>query len=128
MARFYALASIETFKDFGASIGGSLVDRIRTNIGMGKRVTPALRIELSYLFHRIRLNEATRDFGLDDHVLRLRFFSLEVRLLALSTGEPVVDGYPILRGRHGQHEEQERRPRNDVRMKRVQRVREQVAK
>ncbi|MCZ6617120.1 MAG: DUF2490 domain-containing protein [Gammaproteobacteria bacterium] len=71
---FYALASIENFKDFGASIGGSLVDRIRTNIGMGKRVTPALRIELSYLYHSLRLSESSRDFELDDHVLRLRVF------------------------------------------------------
>ena len=49
-------------------------------------------------------------------------------LLALPTGEPAVHGYPVLRGRHGQQEEQERRPRDDVRMKLVQWVREQVAK
>ncbi|MCH7547988.1 MAG: DUF2490 domain-containing protein [Candidatus Krumholzibacteriota bacterium] len=72
--RFYALASIEPFTGFGASINGILGERIRTNIGMGKRVTPALRIDLNYVFHRIRVSETGRDFDLDDHVVRLRFF------------------------------------------------------
>jgi len=73
--RFYALASIEPFTNFGGkSIGGALVDRIRTNIGMGKKVTPALRMDLNYLFHRIRVSDDSQDFDLDDHVLRLRFF------------------------------------------------------
>ena len=71
---FYALASIEPFTGFGASINGILGERIRTNIGMGKRVTPALRIDLNYVFHKIRVSEAGRDFDLDDHVVRLRFF------------------------------------------------------
>ena len=72
--RFYALASIEPFEEFGTSVGFGLSERIRTNIGIGKRVTPTLRIDLNYLFHRIRVSEAARDFELDDHVVRLRFF------------------------------------------------------
>jgi len=71
---FYALASLEPFNNFGTSIGGTLVDRIRTNIGMGKRVTPALRMDLNYLFHRIRVSDDSQEFDVDDHVLRLRFF------------------------------------------------------
>ena len=72
--RFYALASIEPFTDFGSSINGILGERIRTNIGVGKRVTPALRIDLNYLFHSIRVSDGIQDFNLDDHVVRLRFF------------------------------------------------------
>jgi len=72
--RFYALASIEPMTGFGEAIGGILGERIRTNIGIGKRFTPALRIDLNYLFHRIRISDEGRDFDLDDHVVRLRFF------------------------------------------------------
>ena len=72
--RLNVFASIETFKNFGTSIGGSLVDRVRTNIGIAKKVTPSLRIDLNYLFHRLRVSDASGDFALDDHVVRLRFF------------------------------------------------------
>jgi len=72
--RFYALASIEPFTEFGSSINGILGERIRTNIGMGKKVTPALRIDLNYVFHKIRVSDEGRDFDLDDHIVRLRFF------------------------------------------------------
>ena len=72
--RFYALASIEPFTDFGNPTAGRFAERIRTNIGLGKRVTPALRIDLNYLFHRVQVNDDIQDFDLDDHVLRLRFF------------------------------------------------------
>jgi hypothetical protein len=72
--QFFALASIEPFTGFGESINGILGERIRTNIGMGKKVTPALRVDLNYVFHKVRVSESGRDFDLDDHVLRLRFF------------------------------------------------------
>ena len=72
--RLNMLASIEPFYDFGESIGGSLVDRIRFNIGIGKKVTPALRIDLNYVFHKLRVSDEDQDFDLDDHIVRLRFF------------------------------------------------------
>lgn len=82
--RFYALASIEPFQDFGTSFNpfqdfgstfrGEAADRIRTNIGIGNKLTPALRIDLNYLFHSRRVSEGDRQFDVDDHVVRLRFF------------------------------------------------------
>ena len=82
--RFYALASIEPFQDFGASFNlfsdlgstfrGDVAERIRTNIGIGKKLTPALRIDLNYLFHKIRVRGGDSQLDLDDHVVRLRFF------------------------------------------------------
>ena len=82
--RFYALASIEPFQDLGDSfdpfqdlastLRGELAERIRVNIGIGKKVTPALRIDLNYLFHKLRLTEGDQHFDFDDHIVRLRFF------------------------------------------------------
>jgi hypothetical protein len=72
--QFFALFSIEPFTSFGASLNGILGERIRTNIGVGKKVTPALRVDLNYVFHKVRVSESGRDFDLDDHIVRLRFF------------------------------------------------------
>ena len=49
-------------------------DRFRFNIGIGKKVTNALRMELNYVFHTVRLSDERGDFDFDDHVVRLRLF------------------------------------------------------
>jgi len=72
--QFRAVGSVEPFTDFGASPTNNITDRIRINFGIEKRVTPALRISLNYLFHTVRVTESGEDFDLDDHVVRLRFF------------------------------------------------------
>ena len=71
---FYGLASIEVFQEIGSSIEGTFGDRFRINAGLGRQFTEALRIELDYLFHVIRLPDEGGDLDLNDHVLRLRFF------------------------------------------------------
>ena len=70
----YALISIEPFFEIGSSIEGTFGDRVRINAGLGRQFTEGLRIELNYLFHKIRLPGEGGDLDLDDHVLRLRFF------------------------------------------------------
>ena len=74
LEEFYGLASIEPFIDGSSGIEGTFGDRFRYNMGIGKQVTPGLRIDLNYLFHRVRVTDAGGDLTLDDHVIRLRFF------------------------------------------------------
>ena len=71
---FYALASIEPFFDIGSSLEGSFGDRFRINFGVGKQVSRGLRIDLNYLFHKIRIEDEGGRLDLNDHVVRLRFF------------------------------------------------------
>ncbi len=71
---FYALASIEPFFEIGSSVPDTFGDRFRYNMGIGKQVARGLRIDLNYLFHRVRLVEQDGDLTVDDHVVRLRFF------------------------------------------------------
>jgi hypothetical protein len=68
------LASIEPFFEIGSSVTGTFGDRFRINAGLGRQFSEGLRIELNYLFHKIRLLEEGGDLDFDDHVLRLRFF------------------------------------------------------
>jgi hypothetical protein len=70
----YLLTSIEPFWDIGSSIAGSFGDRFRFNFGVGKAFGQSLRVELNYLFHKIRLIEEDGELEADDHVVRLRFF------------------------------------------------------
>jgi len=72
---FYALASVEVFQDLGSSVEDAFGDRFRINFGVGKAVSQALRVDLNYLFHKIRvIGEDGSDLDSDDHVIRLRFF------------------------------------------------------
>jgi hypothetical protein len=71
---FYGLASIEPFFEIGSSIEGTFGDRFRINAGLGRQFAEGLRVELNYLFHKIRLPDDGGDLDLDDHVVRLRFF------------------------------------------------------
>ena len=56
---FYALASIEPFFEIGSSIVGSFGDRFRINLGLGRQFNEGLRVALNYLFHKIRLPDAS---------------------------------------------------------------------
>ena len=49
-------------------------DRFRFNLGIGKHVSERLRIELNYLYHKVRVPERGGALDVDDHVLRVRFF------------------------------------------------------
>jgi hypothetical protein len=71
---FYGLASIEPFFEIGSSVAGSFGDRFRINAGVGRQFNNGLRVELNYLFHKIRLPDESGELEQDDHVLRLRFF------------------------------------------------------
>ena len=72
---FYALISIEPFFDLESkTIDGIFGSRFRYNMGIGKQVTRGLRIDLNYLFHRVRVLDEGGDLTADDHVVRLRFF------------------------------------------------------
>ena len=71
---FYALTSIEPFFHIGSSLPDYFGDRFRYNFGMGKNVNQALRIELNYLFHRIRIEDEDGRLDADDHVVRVRLF------------------------------------------------------
>jgi hypothetical protein len=71
---FYGLASIEPFFEIGSSIPGAFGDRFRINAGLGRQFNEGLRVELNYLFHKIRLPDESGELEMDDHVLRLRFF------------------------------------------------------
>jgi hypothetical protein len=71
---FFGLASIEPFEDIGTEDNQTLGDRLRVNFGFGKFVSDALRVELNYLYHLVRLSDEMGDFDFDDHVVRLRFF------------------------------------------------------
>lgn len=71
---FYGLASIEPFFEIGSSVAGSFGDRFRINAGLGRQFNEGLRVELNYLFHKIRLPDEGGELEVDDHVLRLRFF------------------------------------------------------
>ena len=71
---FYALTSIEPFFELGSPVEGAFGSRFRYNIGIGKAVNQGLRIDLNYLFHRVRVTEESGDLTADDHVARLRFF------------------------------------------------------
>ena len=70
---FYALGSIEFFKNLDVSFEDLFIDRVRINLGMGKRFLGGLRTELSYLRHTSRLSEAY-GFAIAEHIVRLRFF------------------------------------------------------
>jgi len=73
--RFFGLASAEIFDDLNDSAVSPFGDRWRINFGIGKMASAALRVELSYLFHKVRLVDTTgRAFEVDDHVVRLRLF------------------------------------------------------
>jgi len=71
---FYILLSAEAFEDLASSDITTIGDRFRFNLGIGKKVTGALRMELNYVFHTLRLSDARGDFDFDDHVVRLRLF------------------------------------------------------
>jgi len=71
---FYILLSAEAFEDMATSDSTTFGDRFRFNLGIGKKVTSALRMELNYVFHTLRLSDARGDFDFDDHVVRLRLF------------------------------------------------------
>ena len=43
-------------------------------MGIGRQVAKGLRIDLNYLFHRVRLIDQDGELDVDDHVVRLRFF------------------------------------------------------
>lgn len=43
-------------------------------MGIGKRVAEGLRIDLNYLFHRVRVTDTGGNLSLGDQVIRLRFF------------------------------------------------------
>jgi hypothetical protein len=70
----YSLASIELFDDIDSSDDEYLGDRLRFNLGIGKPVHKNLRVDLNYVFHKVRVAEADEAFDFDDHVIRLRFF------------------------------------------------------
>ena len=70
---FYALASVEPFFDLDGSIPAGFGDRFRVNIGLGKQLTPSLRGELNYMFHKVRVPDQGGVLEVDDHVVRLRF-------------------------------------------------------
>lgn len=70
---FFALSSIEFFKNIDSSLSDLFVNRIRVNVGLGKRVTQALRMELNYLYHKSRAGD-TYNFEITSHALRLRLF------------------------------------------------------
>ena len=71
---FYALTSIEPFEDIGSSVEDTFGDRFRFVFGIGKAVSRGLRMELDYLFHKIRVIEEDGRLDGDDHVVRLRLF------------------------------------------------------
>ncbi len=71
---FYGVFSVEPFFEIGSSVVGSFGDRFRINAGLGKQFTESLRIDLNYLFHKIRIPEQDGSLDFDDHVVRLRFF------------------------------------------------------
>jgi hypothetical protein len=71
-ARAYALASGELFAPFGPHVGTPDVDQSRLNVGIGGRLSPALRVELGYL------NRASVDDGrarTRDHALQVAIAS-----------------------------------------------------
>ena len=70
----YLVTSIEPFIDVGNSIAGVFGDRYRFNFGLGKAFGKALRVDLNYVFHKIRIFELDGELEADDHVVRLRFF------------------------------------------------------
>ncbi len=70
---FDVLVSVEPFFDLQSTANDLFGDRFRFNLGVRKQVTTALRINLSYLFHKVRVKDAGGELDFDDHVVRLRF-------------------------------------------------------
>lgn len=71
---FYGLVSVEPFFTSNSRIDDNFGERYRFNLGLGKQFNSRLRIELNYVFHKIRLPEEGGTLDFDDHVVRLRFF------------------------------------------------------
>ena len=72
---FYGVVSAEPFFEIGETVVGSFGDRFRFNLGLGKQVTKDLRMDLNYLFHKVRVPEEDgAPLTFDDHVVRLRLY------------------------------------------------------
>lgn len=71
---FFTLASIEPFFETGSIAADAFGDRFRFNLGIGKHVSERLRIEVNYLYHKVRVPERGGALDVDDHVVRVRFF------------------------------------------------------
>jgi hypothetical protein len=72
--RFYAVAFSEFFHTFDAEIQGIAAERLRLNLGVGKTVSRAWRVELNGMFQKGRVEEGSSGFDLDEGILRLRLF------------------------------------------------------
>jgi hypothetical protein len=72
--QLYALVSVEPFFDMSSNIDGTFGDRFRFNVGLGKAFGEDLRVDLNYLFHKIRVIANGSASDAEDHVVRLRFF------------------------------------------------------
>ncbi len=71
---FYAVTSVEPFFDLSSNTVAGFSDRFRVTLGLGKVMSDALRVELNYLFHKVRIPDQGGSLDADDHVMRLRFF------------------------------------------------------
>jgi len=71
---FYAVTSVEPFFDLSSNTVEGFGDRFRFTLGLGKVVSDALRVELNYLFHKVRIPDQGGSLDTNDHVVRLRFF------------------------------------------------------
>lgn len=69
---WYAMSFIEGFSDAAVSIDELETTQFRFNIGLGKKLSNDLRVEVNYLFQKVAVDE----LGLQpsDHILRVRFF------------------------------------------------------
>jgi hypothetical protein len=71
---FYALAFVEAFHTFDAEIQGFAAERLRLNLGAGKTLSRAWRVELNGMYQKGRVEEGLTGFDLDEGILRLRLF------------------------------------------------------
>ncbi len=72
--RFYALAFTEAFHTFDGEIQGFAAERLRLNLGFGKTLSRAWRVELNGMYQKGRVEEGVTGFDLDEGILRLRLF------------------------------------------------------
>jgi len=72
--RFYAVFFAELFHTFDDDVEGLAAERLRLNAGLGRTFSRSWRAELNGTFQHSRVDEGLTGFGLDEGILRLRFF------------------------------------------------------
>jgi hypothetical protein len=72
--RFYAVFFAEIFHTFDDDVEGFAAERLRLNAGLGRTFSQSWRAELNGMFQHSRIDEGLTGFGLDEGILRLRFF------------------------------------------------------